>query len=248
MELDKARFYRLTYDMTMSEHERFNIGTYKEKKLHKILKLYFEEDPAFHEIPYAGFIADIKKENQIVEIETSGFTGLREKLEAYLPICHVTLVYPIASARSISWIDPASGEISAKRRSPKKENVYDLLFECIYILDYITHPNLSILGICLEMEEYRMLDGWSRNRKRGSHRYERIPTDIYEGILLEDTASYAQYIPEDCKKEFTTAQFAKETGINDYTARAVLKVLIKANVIEKSGKKGNAILYSRRLD
>ncbi len=247
MEMNKALFYRLTYDITMAEHERFNIGTYKEKKLHKILKLYFEEETVYHEVPCEGFIADVLKDGNIVEIETSGFSGLREKLEAYLPLYHVTLVHPLAAAKSVSWIDPETGNISQKRRSPKKENAYDLLFECIYILDYITHPNLNILGVCLEIQEYRMLDGWSRNKKRGSHRYEQIPTDIFEGILLSDKDSFAAYIPDSCMKDFTTAQFRKEAGINEYTARAVMKVLMKAGVIEKTGKKGNTILYSRRM-
>jgi len=232
--------------MTMAEHERFNIGTYKEKKLHKILKLCLEPDPAYHEIPCSGFIADIKKDNKIIEIETSGFTGLREKLEAYLPENSVTLVYPIAVSRSVSWIDPESGSITQKRRSPKKENVYNLLFECIYIADYITHPNLSVLGVCLEMEEYRLLDGWSRDKKRGSHRYERIPTDLYDTIYLHGKESFAAWLPESCRSDFTAAQFREAVGTNDYTARAVLKVFLKSGIIEQTGKKGRCLLYSRK--
>ena len=46
MEMNKALFYRLTYDITMAEHERFNIGTYKEKTLHRVLKDYFTTENA----------------------------------------------------------------------------------------------------------------------------------------------------------------------------------------------------------
>lgn len=245
MEVNKARFYTITYDMTTAEHARFNIGTYKEKKLHRILKLYFEEDPSCHEIPYAGFIADIKRENRIIEIETSGFTGLREKLDAYLPDCQVTLVYPIASSRSVSWIDPESGEISPKRKSPKKETVYDLLFECIYILDYLSNPNLTVAGVCMEMQEYRMLDGWSRDKKRGSHRYERIPTDLFDIITLSGKEDYEALLPEDCQKDFTMAQFCKSIGRNQYTGRAVMKILIKLGIVVQRGKIGRCLSYSR---
>jgi len=245
MEINKARFYTVTYEMTTAEHERFNIGTYKEKKLHRILKLYFEEDPAFHEIPYAGFIADIKRENQIIEIETSGFTGLREKLNAYLPECRVLLVYPIASCRTVSWIDPESGEISPKRKSPKKENVYDLLFECIYIADYLSSPNLTVAGVCMEMQEYRMLDGWSRDKKRGSHRYERIPTDLYDIITLSGREDYEALLPEECQKDFTMAQFCRAIGRNQYTGRAIMKILIKLGIVVQKGKIGRCLSYSR---
>lgn len=245
MELNKARFYKAAYDTTLEDHERFNIGTYKEKKLHKILKLYLEPETAYHEISFAGFIADIKTDAGIIEIETSGFTGLREKLDAYLPTCSVTLVYPVTSRRIISWIEPSTGEIISNRQSPKKENIYDLLFECIYIADYLTHPNLHILGICLEMQEYRMLDGWSRDKKKGSHRYERIPTDILEILELDSPASFAECIPEECKTDFTAAQFCKAIRKNEYTGRAILKVLQKVGVIEQNGKKGRCLLYSR---
>lgn len=245
MEVNKARFYTITYDMTTAEHERFNIGTYKEKKLHRILKLYFEENTDYHEVPYAGFIADIKRENRIIEIETSGFTGLRDKLDAYLPDCHVTLVYPIASSRTVSWIDPESGEISPKRKSPKKENVYDLLFECIYILDYLSNPNLTVVGVCMEMQEYRMLDGWSRDKKRGSHRYERIPTDLFDIITLSDKEDYEALVPVECQKDFTMPQFCKAIGKNQYTGRAIMKILIKLGIIVQKGKIGRCLSYTQ---
>lgn len=40
-----------------AEHKRYNIGTYKEKELHIILKKYFEPDSTYHEIKTNGFIA-----------------------------------------------------------------------------------------------------------------------------------------------------------------------------------------------
>ncbi len=242
---DKERFSRIIYDMTLAEHERFNIGTYKEKKLHRILKLYLEADTNCHEIPHAGFIADIKRENRIIEIETSGFTGLREKLDAYLPTCQVTLVYPMTAIRYLSWIDPATGDITPKRRTSKKETAADLLFECIYIADYLTHPNLTVSGICLEMQEYRMLDGWSKDKKKGSHRYERIPTDYLGYISLHGKEDYEALIPRSCTKDFTMKEFCAAMGTNMYTGRAVMKIFKNWGLLIESGKKGRCLLYSR---
>jgi len=229
--------------MTVDEHERYNIGTYKEKKLHRILKYYFEENSDFHEVPFEGFIADIKKENQIIEIETSGFVGLRDKLEAFLPTCRVTLVYPIAASSFISWIDPDTGLISPKRKSPKKENIYNLLYECIYIADYLTHPNLQICGISMEMQEYRLLDGWSKNKKRGSHRYERIPGDVFEIFTFDSPENFFACIPENCQDPFTIDQFCQSVGTNRYTGRAILKVFEKVGVVEPAGKEGRRLLF-----
>lgn len=80
MELNKARFYDIVCSSVKAEHERYNIGTYKEKELHIILKKYFEPDSTYHEIKTNGFIADINRDGVITEIETSGF--FRTKTEA----------------------------------------------------------------------------------------------------------------------------------------------------------------------
>lgn len=97
MEPNRARFYNTIYSTTFDDHQRYNIGTYKEKKLHIILKKYFEEDSRYHEVKVNGFIADVCRDGEIIEIETSGFSGLGPKLEAYLPDYRVTLVHPMAA-------------------------------------------------------------------------------------------------------------------------------------------------------
>lgn len=245
MEINKTRFYNIVYDMTLSEHERFNIGTYNEKKLHIMLKKYFEPDTAFHEIPTNGFIADIRRGGVITEIETSGFSGLRPKLEAYLPEFRVNLVCPMAEKKYISWIDPETSEISPRKKSPKKANAYDLLFELVYILPFVKNENLTVLAPMLEIDEYRLLNGWSRDRKRGSTKYERIPTDIFGMIELSDDDDYRKFIPEACGEEFTVPEFAKAAKLQSRKAYAVVKVLNERGVIEKRGKKGRAALYAR---
>ena len=135
--------------------------------------------------------------------------------------------------------------ISPKRKSPKKENVYDLLFECIYIADYLSDPNLTVAGVCMEMQEYRMLDGWSRDKKRGSHRYERIPTDLFDIIILSGKEAYEALLPEECQKDFTMPQFCKAIGRNQYTGRAIMKILIKLGIVVQKGKIGRCLSYSR---
>lgn len=46
---------------------------------------------------------------------------MRRKLDAFLKIYPVTIVYPIPHVKWLSWIDEESGEMSPKRKSPKKE-------------------------------------------------------------------------------------------------------------------------------
>ncbi len=247
LEVNKTRFYDTMLMVTTAKHNRFNIGTYQEKKLHLFMKNYMEPDMTYQEVKCFGHIADIKRDDTIIEIETGGFCGLRDKLAAYLPECQVTLVYPIAVSRALSWIDPTDGSISPRRKSPKKENVYDLLFQGIYILEHLSHPNLTIAGMCMEIQEYRMLDGWSRNKKRGSHRYESMPTDLYDIVSLHTLSDYAALLPECCQTDFTCAEFSQAIGKSQRIGRAILKVYQELGLLERTGKKGRALLYSRTI-
>lgn len=245
MILNKARFYNITYDLTFDVHQRFNIGTYKEKTLHLALKRYFEDNDDYHEVPTNGYIADIRRDGVITEIETHGFSGLIPKLSAYLPEYKVNLVYPLAAKKYVSWIDPDTREISARRPSPKKENVYDALFELVRILPHVKNENLNVVVMLLEMDEYKLLDGWSHDRKRGAHRFERIPTDVFDLIEINTDDDYRRYIPENCSDGFTVKDFARGAKIDTGTARAVIKVMEARGVITKTGKSGNSFIYSR---
>jgi hypothetical protein len=245
MESNKALFYNIIYSTTFDVHERYNIGTYKEKKLHIILKKYFESDDSFHEVPTNGFIADIRRGKEITEIETSGFSGLSPKLSAYLPEYKVNLVYPIAAKKYVSWIDPETSEISKRHISPKKQTVYDALFELVRILPHVSDPNLRILVPVLEVDEYRMLDGWSYNRKRGSHRFERMPTNLIDIIEISTDRDYLKYIPENCSDVFGASEFAKGCKIDSRSASAILKVMEARGVLVRVANKGRAYQYTR---
>lgn len=245
MDINRARLYSILESMTLSEHQRYNIGTYKEKKLHYIMKKYFEPDENYHEVPVNGFIADILRDNRITEIESAGFSGLGPKLAAYSPDYDVTMVHPLCAVKYVSWIDPESGTISPRKKSPKKEGPYDLLFELIRIMPYICNKNIRFVSPLLEVDEYKLLDGWSKDRKRGAHRFERIPLDIIDMVCLETDDDYIKYIPEACVEKFKVKDFAKAARIDAHKAQAVLKVMEKRGVIARDGNAGRAFLYSR---
>lgn len=89
--------------------------------VHAVLKNYYAPDTDMHEIPIENFVADIFTGTEIIEIQTRSFQVMRRKLDAFLKIYPVTIVYPIPHVKWLSWIDEESGEMSPKRKSPKKE-------------------------------------------------------------------------------------------------------------------------------
>ncbi|MDO5292563.1 MAG: hypothetical protein Q4F05_07420 [bacterium] len=221
------------------------IGTLSEKTLHAILKYYFEPDNTFHEIRYQGYVADILHDQDVIEIQTAGFNKLRRKLDVFLPAGSVRIVYPIAYEKYLEWIDEETGRITDKRKSPKKGSPYEAFFELYKIKSYLTHPNLSLSIVLMNMEEQRLLNGWSHNKKRGSSRYERVPTKLVDQIDINCVEDYAKLVPESLGETFTTKTYKEATKLSIGVARTAIHVLNYVGVIRKVGKQGNLIIYER---
>lgn len=77
--------------------KEFNgIGTYGERLLHSVLKMYFCPDEKCHEVNYKGFVADIfidKSRPLIIEIQTRQLFKLQRKLEIYGEDADIVIVF-----------------------------------------------------------------------------------------------------------------------------------------------------------
>lgn len=226
--------------------EKNGIGTLSEKTVHAVLKHYYAPDEDMHEIPVENCVADIYTGADIVEIQTRSFNRMRTKLDRFLPLCPVTIVYPIPFVKRLFWIDAASGEISGGRKSPVKGNPYMAFSELYKIKMYLRDPNLNIRLVFLNMEEYKLLNGWSRDKKKGSSRFDRIPVSIEKEVEFTCPQDYLQLIPYELPEPFTAAEFAREVHIRKELAGVVVHILHYLEVLEKDGKKGNAFLYRVR--
>ena len=219
------------------------IGRLNERTLHLTLKKMLEPDPAFHEVKYRGYIADIKRGNEIIEIETRSFANLKKKLDTFLEDCTVTLVYPVASSKYVVWVDPETGELSDKRKSPKKGRPSDIAFELYRLREHLGKPGFNLKIVTLEMTDYRRRDGWSRDGKRGAERIERIPGAVSSVMDISSPQDYALLADVIPGGEFTAAEFASANRIKTRYAWYLLSILCLTHVISKCGKRGRADLY-----
>lgn len=224
------------------------IGTLGEKTLHSVLKYYFEPDENRHEIKTAGFVADIATGNGITEIQTRQFIALRKKLECFLDQTEVTIVYPVAQTKWLLWIDETTGEVTKKRRSPKTGQPCEVFYELYQIRNMLSHPRLHLCIVLLELEEYRTLNGWSRDKKKGSTRYDRIPINIAEELYINNVDDYIKLIPETLKDSFTVKDFKAASGLSLNASGRALNVLYTVGAVVRTGKSGNAYVYARRQD
>ena len=228
--------------------KRAGIGTLKERSLHAVLKYWFQPDDSLHEVRLGRFVADIFDGGRVVEIQTRNFYALRSKLEAFLTEWPVLVVYPLARRKTLSWIEPDSGEASPPRRSPKVGRPWEALPELLSIRESLGHPRLAVAVVMLDMEEYRLRDGWGRDGKRGSHRAERIPAAVGETILLQGGEDLRLLLPPGLPEPFTAADFGKASRLSRKKAGQAITLLYKTETILRIGKRGNAFLYSLSPD
>lgn len=247
---NQKRFEEAKKKIIGMDRQRLGIGTYSEKTIHAIFKNFYEPDEDKQEIPIDHYVADIFTGGEIIEIQTRQFNRMRDKLAAFLPLYPVTIVYPIPREKWLIWIDEESGDLSNKRKSPKKGNAYQAFIELYRIKMFLKDPNLRLKLVLVDMEEYRLLNGWSRDRKKGSTRYDRIPTDFVGEVVLERVEDYMQFVPAQLEGEFTVKEFAKAAHIPAKLAQTVLNILYHVETVDRVGKQGNAYVYcvaKRRL-
>lgn len=243
MGIDEARFEQAKNRIIGVRRERQGIGTLSEKTVHAVLKNYYAPDTDMHEIPIENYVADIYTGSEIIEIQTRSFNNMRKKLETFLPLYPVTIVYPIPHVKWLSWIDEETGETSPKRKSPKKGNAYQAFVELYKIRPFLTDPNLRLRLDLIDMEEYRLLNGWSRDKKKGSDRYDRIPEKFVEEVCIDRREDYMQFIPYDIQEPFTAKEFAGSAKIPVRLAQTVLLLLTEQKIVNRVGKQGNSYLY-----
>lgn len=241
--IDEAAFEEAKKRVIGVDRQRLGIGTLSEKTVHAILKNYYQPDEDKQEIPIENYVADIYDNGEIIEIQTRQFNRMRDKLTAFLPLYPVTIVYPIPREKWLIWIDEESGELSNKRKSPAKGNPYLAFIELYKIKMFLRDPNLRLKFVLMDMEEYRLLNGWSRDKKKGSSRYDRIPTKLVEEVDITCPQDYMQFIPYNLEEPFTFKEFAKEAHIPTRLAQTVLHILQYMGMVKRVGKKGNAYLY-----
>lgn len=227
------------------ERERTSIGTLSEKTLHSVLKHTFEPDQRKQEIKIGTFYADIKNDKGIIEIQTRNFNALRKKLDFFLQDYTVTIVYPIACEKWLVWLDPTTGEVTKKRKSPKKGSIYHAFSELYKIKFFLVHPNIRIHIVLLDIIEYRSLDGWSKDKKKGASRYDQLPEKIIDIIELNSIKDYEKFIPHELPMHFTTKDYKKVSGLNLSSSQIAINVLKHIGVIIPVGKQGNTIIYKR---
>lgn len=243
--IDTRAFDEAKMKVITGAHDPHGFGTLMEKTVHAIMKQYYFPNEDYHEVPIGKFIADIYTGDEIIEIQNGNFGHMRDKLAYFLNEYEVYLIYPFPHKKWICWIDPATGELISKNKSPITGTIYHALPEFFRIKNYLSNPRLHIRVPLIDIEEYRLLDGKRRknNKKIGSHRYDRIPIALHDEIIIDTISDYLQLFPIDLPDNFTSKDFAKATKVNIGLAQETLKLTYDLGIVARIGKEGNSYIY-----
>ena len=243
--IEQSRALRFATACSKVEADRLRegIGTLGEKTLHAVLKHYFQPEPVYHEQKIGSYYADIAKEGEIIEIQTRDLGRLKTKLSYFLEEGFaITVVHPLPRHRWIYWIGE-DGTLSDRRKSPKIGKPHHALPELSGLGDLLFHPHLMVVLLLLDVEDFRNLDGWSKDKKRGSSRFERMPLAYGEEIVVNTPADLYPLLPPNLPARFTAAEFNRKGGFKGRHAHFALKLLERAGIISQIGKEGKKYVY-----
>ena len=221
------------------------IGTLAEKSFHAHVKKHIEPNVSFHEIKQKNYVLDIFYGDKIIEIQSKQFFKLLPKLKTFIDEYPITIVHPIPHIKYLSWFDFETQSYSEKRKSPKVGKITDGIEELYSIKQLLSHPHLSIHFIFFDVLETRYLNGWSPDKKKGSTREDRIPTDYIKTIEFNKIEDYDQFLPQDLKEVFHSKDLINALKINSKKAQLILNVLQHLNRIEYIGKEGRYKVYKK---
>ncbi len=223
------------------------INTYNEKSLHAALKAWYAGEDAETEVPVDGYIVDVVRGEQLIEIQTASFASIKPKLQALAATHRVLLVYPIAWEK---WIVRLPGEGApvperARRKSPRRGSALDLFSELVSFPDLVMNPNFSVEIVFTREDELRHYDkrrGW---RRKGWVIEDRELLDVVECRRLRRPDDFVPLIPETLPRRFTTADVAQAVGRARRFGQQMAYCLREMGLITQVGHRNRSILYER---
>jgi hypothetical protein len=221
------------------------IGSLNENPLHAALKEWYRKPGDAVEVAIDGFVIDIVRGEQLIEIQTQGFSSLKRKLRRLTEQHPVRLVYPIALDKWIVKIDSDRCTPLSRRKSPKHGIVEDLFAELVSFPGLIGSPNFVLEVLLTHEEELRRREPGRAWRRQGWVIHERRLLDVVDRKEFRTTKELAALLPASLPEPFTTADLATSLGRPRRLGQQMAYCLRKAGALLPVGHSARSVLYRR---
>jgi hypothetical protein len=214
-----------------------------ENSLHEGVKRWYAEPGDLIEENVEGYLVDVVRGEQLIEIQTSNFSAIKKKLAKLVHNYRVHLIHPVSQRKWIVRID-ANGERVSRRRSPRRGRVEDVFLELVYMPDLMKEPNFSLEVLMVHSEEVLMDDGRGSWRRRGWSIHDRLLLEVVESQVFSEPRDFLRLLPESLRPDFTTRQLSEALGLRLNIAQKMIYALRQMGAIEAIGKRGRAPIYT----
>lgn len=226
-----------------SAKDQKGIGRKNERSLHAALKSWYAQPGDELEAKVDGYIIDIRRGRELIEVQTANFTAIAKKLRELLRKYRVRLVYPVAEEK---WIirTTESGEFIKRRKSPKKGKAFHLFSELIRIPDLLAEDNLTIEILLIKEEQIWCEDGRGSWRRKGVTVRDRKLLEVTGSIELTKSSDLLSFLPPGIAEPFSNKDLALCMGESVRNIRKFTYCLRKSGLIKIVGKQGNELLFA----
>ncbi len=221
------------------------IGTLRERSLHARLKRLYAEPGDRVEEKVEGYWVDIRRGDEVIEIQTGNFSGMKGKLDRLLATLPVRVVHPVAAEKWITRLGPDGATVVARRKSPKRGSVYDLFDELVSFPHFCLNPRFSIEVVLIKEEELRCEDGKGSWRRKGTSILDHLLLDVAGIHLFRGPGDFLKVLPPAWNGPATNRELARALGQPYFRIARMTYCLDRMGVIRKVGKQGNSILFER---
>lgn len=221
------------------------IGGLNETELHEQLKHLYAGDDGATELDVDGFVVDVVRGDELVEIQSRGFAKLRRKITTLAGSHLIRVVHPIAAETLITKLSD-TGELLSSRRSPRKGRVEEVFRELTSIADLLPNPAVTVEVVLVRAVETRVDDGRGSWRRRGVSIVARQLGAVVETRAFRSARDYLAILPRELSGRFTNADLIAASGLRYRDAQPITSALRKMRLLELVDKRGREQVYRVR--
>lgn len=218
-----------------------------ETSLHRDLKVRYAGDGARTEERVGNYRIDAIVGDQLIEVQLSSLSAIRDKIRALVKHYQVLVVKPIVASKLLVKRKKKDGKVADRRRSPKRRTLIDAFDELVYFTRAFPHPNLQIEIVLVDIEEWRF-PGHGRRRRHRAGDFEvedQKLIDVHEQQRIATSADLWKLLPNvRLPSPFHTGHLAEAAGIERWVAQRIAYVLRETGAARRAGKRGNSNLYT----
>jgi hypothetical protein len=219
-----------------------------ETSLHRQLKQRYATEGALMEQRVGGYRIDVVRGQQLIEIQLSSLSAIRDKIAVLVKKHDVLVVKPIVVRKHLIKRKREGGRVVSRRRSPKQRTLLDVFEELVHFTRVFPHRRLTLEVLLVEIEEYRYPGhGRRRWRRDNDHQVEdQHLVEVHGAHEFRLATDLNRMLPAGLPQPFHTGQLAEGLGIERWEAQRMAYCLRKTGALEQVGKLRGAWLYEQR--